>query len=169
MINPISFAAACLVAALGSDGHGLRPARIARSADVARVDSDITLAYGKLARPPFRHGLFRVGSLWFQVPPDAPFHDWLRHAQGGQAAVTLTTNAGRHIDAKNTRIFSGKPVHLTVPSVSPVVHLMSLREVVTGDIAVTLQTSDALVASRLETYMGNSVAESRVSIVIRVE
>lgn len=118
MISPVSFAAAFLVAALGSDGHGVRPAPIAGSTDIARVASDIALASGKLARPRFRHGLFRVGPLWFQVPPDAPFHDWLLRAQGGQAA---------------------------------------------------LQTSDALVASRLETYMGNSVAESRVSIVIRVE
>lgn len=169
MISPVSFAAAFLVAALGSDGHSLRPAPIAGAADVARVASDITLASGKLARPRFRHGLFRVGPLWFQVPPDAPFHDWLLRAQGGQAALTLTTSAARYIDAKNTRILSGKPLHETVPSVSPVVHLMSLREVVTGNIAVTLQTSDALVASRLETYMGNSIAESGVSIVIRVE
>ena len=168
MITGISFVTAFLVAALGSDGHGLRPARIAQSPDLARVDADITVVSGKLVRPVFTHGLFRVGPLWFQVPPDAPFHDWLLHARGGQAAVTLTTSAVGYVDAKNTRILSGKPVHGTVPSVSPVVHLMLLQEIA-GNIAVRLQTTDALGASRLETYMDSSRAESGVSIVIRVE
>lgn len=169
MINGIFFAAAFLVAALGSDGHGLRPARIAQATDRARVDSDITVVTGKLAHPVSRHGLFRVGPLWFQVPPDAPLHDWLLHSRGGQAAVTLTTSAVRYVDAKNTRILTGKPIHETVPSVSPVVHLMLLQEVVPGNLAVTFQTTDPLVASRLETYMDNSGRESRVSIIVRVE
>jgi hypothetical protein len=53
--------------------------------------------------------------------------------------------------------------------VSPVAHLMLLQDTVIGDTAATFQTTDAVVASRLEAYMVNSGDRSRVSVVIRVE
>jgi len=166
--NPFT-AAAFLAAALASGVDGMRPAMIGHSADRGRVDRDVTVVSGKLARPVFARGLFRIGSLWFQVASDAAFQDWLVHARGRQAAVTLTTNAERYVEAKNTKILSGTPVHETVPSVSPVVHVMLLQEPHIGNIAVTFQTTDALVASRLETCMANSRTGSRVSVVIQVE
>ena len=166
--NPFA-AVAVLVAMFGSDVHGVRPARIAHSADVVRVDTDVTVVSGELTRPIFGRGLFRIGPLWLQVASDAPFHDWLLRARGYRTAVTLTTNAGRYADATNTKILSGKPLHETVPSVSPVVHLMLLQETVTGNIAVTFQTTDAVVAGRLESYMADPVAGSRVSVVIHLE
>jgi hypothetical protein len=167
--NP--FAAALLVATtFGSGSHGIRPARIEHAPHLLRVDTDVTVISGKLARPVFTHGLFRIGPLWFQVPSsNAPFHEWLLQARGRQAAVTLTTNGERFADAKNTQIVSGTPVHETVPSVSPIVHLMFLRDTVTGSAAVTFQTTDVLVGSRLETYMGDSHVASRVSVIIQIE
>jgi hypothetical protein len=162
-------AAALLVATFGSDVHGIGPTRIARSADVVRVETDVTVVSGRLTRPVFARGLFRIGPLWLQVASDAPFHDWLLRARGAQAAVTLTTNVERYVDAKNTQILSGTPLHETVPSVSPVVHLMLLQETVTGNIAVTFQTTDAAVASRLETYMANPADGWRVSVVVHLE
>jgi len=166
--NPFT-AAAFLVATLASGVEGMRPPMLEHSAVLGRADGDVTVTSGKLARPMFARGLFRIGSLWFQVAPDAPFHDWLLNARGRQAAVTLTTNAERYVDAKNTRILSGTPVHETVPSVSPVVHVLLLQETLIGKTAVTFQTTDALVASRLETCTASSGAKSRVSVVIHVE
>jgi hypothetical protein len=161
-------AAAFLVATLASGVDGMRPAMIEHSSDLVRVDEDVTVISGKLSRPVFARGLFRIGSLWFQAS-DAPFHDWLLNARGRQAAVTLTTNAERYVAAKNTKVLSGIPVHETVPSVSPVVHMMLLQETVVGNVAATFQTTDVLVARRLETCMANPGTGARVSVVIRVE
>jgi len=170
MIGAIPFtAAAFLVMTLASGADGMRPAMIEHSVDVGRVDRDVTVISGKLARPMFARGLFRIGSLWLQVPPDAPFRDWLLDARGRQAAVTLTTNAERYIDAKNTRILSGTPVHETVPSVSPVVHVLLLQAADAGNVAVAFETTDRLVASRLETCAANSGTRSHISVVIHVE
>jgi hypothetical protein len=166
--NPFA-AAAFLVATFASSINGVRPAMIGHAADFARVETDVTVISGKLARPVFTRGLFCIGPLWFRVASDAPVHDWLLHARGRRTAVMLTTDAARYVDAENTRILSGKPVHETVPSVSPVAHLMLLQDTVIGDIAATFQTTDAVVASRLEAYMVNSGDRSRVSVVIRVE
>jgi hypothetical protein len=170
MIGAVPFiAAAFLVTTLASGVDGMRPPTIEHAADVGRVDEDVTVISGKLARPKFARGLFRIGSLWLQVPADAPFRDWLLSARGRQAAVTLTTNAERYTDAKNTRILSGTPVHETVPSATPVVHVMLLHGAAVGNVAAMFQTTDALVASRLETCAANAGTRSRISVVIHVE
>jgi len=170
MIGAIPFvAAAFLVTTLASGVDGMRPATIEHAAGVGRADADVMVISGKLARPMFARGLFRIGSLWLQVPPDAPFRDWLLSARGRQAAVTLTTNAERYTDAKNTRILSGTPVHETVPSATPVVHVMVLHEAAVGYVAAMFETTDAAVASRLETCTAAPGTRSRISVVIRVE
>ena len=163
-------AAAFLVATFVSGVDAARPATLEHAAgDFAHVDQDVTVVSGKLARLVFTHGLFRIGPLWFRVASNAPLHAWLLHARGRQAAVTLTTNAERYADAENTQVVSGRPVHETVPSVSPVVHVMLLQEAVVGNIAATFQTTDANVASQLETYTANPGTGSRVSVVIHIE
>ena len=167
--HPFAVAAFLVVAVFRPDAHGIWPARIEQSPDRVGGDTEVTVASGKLARPAFTSGLFRIGPLWFRVAPDAPFRDRLLHARGSQAAVTLTTNAERYIDAEHTTVVSGRPVHETVPSASPIVHLMLLQDVVTGGVAMTFQTTDAVVASRLENYTSNPGGRSRISVVIQVE
>jgi hypothetical protein len=46
---------------------------------------------------------------------------------------------------------------------------MLLQETVVGNVAATFQTTDVLVARRLETCMANPGTGARVSVVIRVE
>jgi len=144
----------------------------------AAQQPDVTIAAGKLSRRSSE--LFRIDELWIRVAEDTEFHRWLSQGIDEQVAIILTTNTARLADESGARILTGRLIHETAPAVTPntvdqvgqlpsgnlpMVHIVFLRDELTGTLgAVTLQTADAVTASKFEGF-----DDARVSIVIRIK
>jgi hypothetical protein len=103
--------------------------------------------------------LFHIDDLWFRVEPDTAFHRWLSQGVGNQAAITLTDEPGRFADVANVRILTGRLAHQTVPSASPVLHVLFLRDEVTESLgAVTFEAEDPVIAATFDLWAGVEVS-----------
>ena len=139
---------------------------------------DVTIAAGKLSRRSSE--LFRIDELWIRVAEDTEFHRWLSQGIDEEVAIVITANTARLADEPGARILTGQLIHETAPAVTPntvdqvgqlpsgnlpMVHIVFLRDDVTGTLgAVTLQTADAVTASKFDGF-----DDARVSIVIRIK
>ena len=131
----------------------------------ATKGADVTVASGKLAHHDFTNDLFRIDELWMQVTPDTQFHRWLSQGINGKVSVVLTTHPDRFGDRPTIRILSGKLMHETAPHMSPIVHMIFLRDELTGSVgAVTFETDDRSTAQKFDAF-----DDDDISIVIEIK
>jgi len=132
----------------------------------ARADApprqDVTLIAGKLAHHRLTNDLFHINGLWMRVEHGTVFHRWLLRASGREVAIAMTDNPSRFADLPDVRILSGRLIHQTVPSATPIVHIVFLTDSRTGTIgAVKFETKDRLIAALFDEW-----SDSEVSVVI---
>ena len=123
------------------------------------------MIHGKLVHHRFRNALFHIGDLWMRVAPGTEFHRWLLRGAGRAAAISVTADPDDLGDLPNVRILSGRLSHQTAPSLDPVVHILFLRDDVTGGLgAVTFETEDRIIADTFD-----ACGDVKIGIVIRIE
>jgi len=128
-------------------------------------DADVTVVSGKLAHHWLTNGLFRISDLCMQVAPNTQFHRWLSQGINRDVAIILTRNPDTFGDRDNVRILRGTLTHETAPTTSPIVHVMFLKDELTGSVgAVTFQTDDPVTARKFDVYDG-----ADASIIIEIK
>ena len=126
--------------------------------------TEVTVVSGDLVHHALTNDLFHIGDLWMKVKPDTEFHRWLSQGIDRKVTITLTPNADRFADAKDTRILRGSLMHETAPNATPVVHILFLKDELTGSVgAVTFETADSETATKFDSY-----DDADVSIVIEI-
>ena len=131
------------------------------AAPQATVNDEVIVVSGELEH---RNQLLHIGDLWIQVAPDTVFYRWLSQGLHKDVTIILTRNPGRYGDRENVRILSGRLMHQTVPSESPIMHVLFLQDEETGTIgAVTFQTDDQAIARKFDPF-----DDRAVSIVIEI-
>lgn len=99
-----------------------------------------------------------------RVEPHTAFHRWIVQGAGNRAAIALTDDAARFADVPDVRILTGRLMHQTAPSASPVLHMLFLKDDVTGSLgAVTFETKDPVIAQTFDRW-----ADVNVSIIIEI-
>jgi len=133
------------------------------SAGVSR--RGIEVVHGQLEHHRFMNALFHIGDLWMQVSPGTEFHRWLLRGAGRPAAISVTADPADLDDLPNVRILPGRLNHQTAPSLDPVVHILFLRDEVTGTLgAVTFETEDRIIADAFD-----ACGDVKIGIVIEIE
>jgi hypothetical protein len=123
---------------------------------------NVTVASGKLAHHFLTNDLFHIDNLWIEVTSDTVFHRWLSRGINDKVTITLTANPEPFGDRANVRILSGILIHELAPGVTPIVHVMFLKDEQTGTLsAVTFETDDPVTALKFDGY-----DDKEVSIVI---
>src|SRR3954464_12210737 len=137
-------------------------AALCAAAAAAPVQRDVVVVSGKLAHHFLSNDLFRIDTLWMQVAPDTLFHRWLSQGINGKVEVILTTSPEKFGDRPNVRILSGRMMHETVPTTSPIVHSLFVFDEQTGTAGpVTFETDDHRTAHKFDAF-----DDQPVSIVI---
>ena len=127
--------------------------------------ADVTVASGKLAHHFLTNDLFHIDELWMQVEPDTVFHRWLSRGINDRVVITLTTDPGKFGDRPSVRILTGKMMHGVDPGTSPIVHMIFLRDELSGSVgAVTFETNDPVTALKFDGF-----DDTEVSIVIEIK
>lgn len=128
------------------------------------AQTETTVVLGSLAHHRFSNDLFHIEGLWMLVQPDSVFHRWLMRGANRTAAVALTSDPDRFADQPNVKVLTGRLIHQTAPSASPVLHMFFLRDEWSGTLGpVTFETKDPVIA-----WMFDQWADSTVSIVIEI-
>jgi hypothetical protein len=131
------------------------------AAPQATFNDDIVVVSGELEH---RNQLLHIDDFWMQVAPETQFYRWLSQGLHKDVTIILTRNPGRYDDREDVRILSGRLMHQTVPSESPVMHVLFLQDEETGTIgAVTFQTDDQVIARKFDPF-----DDRAVSIVIEI-
>jgi hypothetical protein len=127
-------------------------------------DSDIVAVSGELEHHRMSNSLFHIDDFWMRVAPDTQFHRWLSQGIDREVSIILTRNPDSYGDRENVRILSGRLMHQTVPSESPVMHVLFLQDEETGTIgAVTFQTDNPVIARKFDPF-----DDRGVSIIIEI-
>jgi hypothetical protein len=120
--------------------------------------TDAVIVIGPLAHHRLSNDLFHIDGPWMRVEPGTVFHRWMLSGAGPTAAIGVTLDPDRFADLPNVRTMTGRLIHQTVPSASPIVHAFLMPDPQSGLIgAVTFQTKDRLVAEPLEAWTGIDV------------
>ena len=154
---------------------GLGGARIA-----ATKDAEVIVAAGTLDDRFLADSLFHIGEFWMKVPGDTEFNRWLSQGINRKVVIRLMTNPARFADDKNVRILSGTLMHSTAPDPTPVmtdvvgrlpngntpvVHVLYLKDEVTGSLGpITFETADLVTARKFDAY-----DSTPISIVIEIK
>jgi hypothetical protein len=130
----------------------------------AALDGNSVVIVGTLVHHRLSNDLFHVDRLWMRVETDTMFHRWLRGGAGQIAAIALTTDPARFEDLPNVRILSGRLIHQTAPTATPLLHVLFLQDDGTGALSpVTFETEDPAVAHTLDRW-----ADADVSVIIEI-
>jgi hypothetical protein len=125
----------------------------------------IEVVHGKLGHHRSTNALFHIGDLWMQVSPGTEFHRWLLRGAGRPATISVTADPADLDDLPNVRILTGRLTHQTAPSLDPVVHILFLRDEVTGALgAVTFETEARIIAAAFD-----ACGDAQIGIVIEIE
>ena len=128
------------------------------------ADADVTVVSGKLAHHWLTDELFHIGDLWMQVAPNTQFHRWLSQGINRGVAIILTRKPDTFGDRDNARILRGTMMHGTSPRTSPIVHIMFLKDELTGSVgAVTFETDDPVLARTFDAF-----DDGEVGIIIEI-
>ena len=135
------------------------------AAHAPAAHADVTVASGKLEHHFMTNDLFHIDELWMQVESDTVFHRWLSQGINDHVAITLTTDPGRFGDRPSVKILTGKMMRGVDPGTSPIVHMIFLRDELTGSLgAVTFETDDPVTALKFDGF-----DDTEVSIVIEIK
>jgi hypothetical protein len=144
----------------------LAVACVPRSTHIATVpfDGDGVVIVGTLAHHRLSNDLFRIDRLWMRVEPDTLFHRWLLDGAGRVAAIGLTTDPGRFADVPNVRILTGRLIHQTAPTATPLLHVLFLEDPLSGFLGpITFETQDPIVAHTFDRW-----ADAEVSVIVEI-
>jgi hypothetical protein len=131
----------------------------ASPAPQASFGGDVIVVSGELVHHRATNELFHIDELWMQVTPDTVFHRWLSQGIDREVSIILTRNPERYGDFSNVRILSGRLMHITVPSVSPVMHVLYVEDQETGALSpVTFQTDDPDTARKFDEFEDRDVS-----------
>ena len=123
------------------------------AAPQAVFGDDVVVVSGELEHHRATNSLFHIDELWMQVTPDTQFHRWLSQGIDKDVAIILTRNPDRYGDRENVRILSGRLMHITVPSASPVMHVLYIEDQETGAMSpITFQTDDPALARKFDPF-----------------
>lgn len=130
-------------------------------------DADVIVVSGKLAHHRLTDELFHIGDLWMQVVPDTQFHRWLSQGIDRHVVVTLTATPATFADRDRdtARILRGALMHGTSPNTSPIVHIIFLKDELSGSVgAVTFETNDPVIAKKFDAF-----DDGEVGIIIEIK
>ena len=129
------------------------------------MQTEVTLVSGTLTHHALTNDLFHIGDLWMHVIPNTEFHGWLSEGIGREVAIVLTPHADRFADVKGVRILTGTLIHDTQPNAAPIVHVLFLKDLMTGAFsAVTFQTTDLGLVKTFDRF-----DNAEVSLVIQIK
>ena len=128
------------------------------------LQTDAVIVAGPLVHHRLANALFQIGELWMRAEPGTVFHRWMLSGAGRHATISVTTQPDRYADVPHVRIITGRLIHQTAPSASPVIHSLFVQGQETGRLgALTFQTTDKVIADAFDAW-----TDAEVSIVIRI-